>query len=358
MDKKFISAGAGSGKTYRITTDVAKMVADGVLKPDQVIMTTFTKAAAQELREKAKKELANLGKHREAQMMEHAIIGTVHSVANTFLTKYWYLLGIMPDAAAMEENELQLYRDHSLRGLLTPQDRKFLYKLAETYKITYDPKEHKSGFDYEFWKKDLCKVLDFIQWYSINDEQLQKSIDTTESFIKCLEPKDNTSLMTIAQDVIIDIIEVISNMKRLTPKASEQLERVYSYQGRDLSDEELKDLESIAKDRCKDYESTIRLSTAMADSSMFTMETANNLREYARIIFRLANRWQKDYRQYKDEHHLIDFNDMEEMFFDLLGKEEVQQDIRSRYTHLFVDEFQDSNPMQVRIFQRLLAGIQ
>ena len=104
MTKTFISAGAGSGKTYRITTDVAKMVAD----------------KEQELREKAKKELANLGLHREAQQMEHALIGTVHSVANTFLTKYWYLLGIMPDAAAMEENELQLYRDHSLRGLLEP----------------------------------------------------------------------------------------------------------------------------------------------------------------------------------------------------------------------------------------------
>ena len=48
MTKTFISAGAGSGKTYRITTDVAKMVAKGELKPDQVIMTTFTKAAAQE----------------------------------------------------------------------------------------------------------------------------------------------------------------------------------------------------------------------------------------------------------------------------------------------------------------------
>ena len=84
MDKKFISAGAGSGKTYRITTDVAKMVKDGVLKPEQVIMTTFTKAAAQELREKAKNELAKLGLHREAQQMEHALIGTVHSVANTW----------------------------------------------------------------------------------------------------------------------------------------------------------------------------------------------------------------------------------------------------------------------------------
>jgi superfamily I DNA/RNA helicase len=118
MTKKFISAGAGSGKTYTITTDVAKMVKDHLLNPDQVIMTTFTKAAAQELREKAKKELAKLGLHREAQQMEHALIGTVHSVANTFLTKYWYLLGIMPDAAAMEESELQMYRDHSLRGLL------------------------------------------------------------------------------------------------------------------------------------------------------------------------------------------------------------------------------------------------
>ena len=102
MTKTFITAGAGSGKTYRITTDVAKMVNNEniKLKPDQVIMTTFTKAAAQELREKAKKELVNLGLHDEAQQMEHALIGTVHSVANSFLTKYWYLLGITPDAAA------------------------------------------------------------------------------------------------------------------------------------------------------------------------------------------------------------------------------------------------------------------
>ena len=65
MTKTFISAGAGSGKTYRITTDVAKMVADkeNPLNPEQVIMTTFTKAAAQELREKAKNELAKLARY-------------------------------------------------------------------------------------------------------------------------------------------------------------------------------------------------------------------------------------------------------------------------------------------------------
>ena len=353
MAKTFISAGAGSGKTYRITTDVAKMVFDHKLNPDQVIMTTFTKAAAQELREKAKKELVKLGKHREAQQMEHALIGTVHSVANTFLTKYWYLLGIMPDAAAMEENELQMYRDHSLRGLLEPKDRSFLFKYAETYNVIYDAKERKSGINYEFWKADLCKVLDFIQWYGIKENQIKDSIETTESFIVCLdEPKDDTSLMEYAQAVIIELEDVLSNMRQGS-KVKAELERICYYMNRNLSADELDDLEGIAKGRCKDSDNTKRFSECLAGTKVFTAESAKHQREYAALIFRLACRWQKEYRQYKDEHHLIDFNDMEEMFLQLLDIKEVQRDITSRYTHLFVDEFQDSNPMQVRIFQKL-----
>lgn len=352
MTKKFISAGAGSGKTYTITTDVAKMVKDHLLNPDQFIMTTFTKAAAQELREKAKNELANLGLLREAQQMEHALIGTVHSVANTFLTKYWYLLGIMPDAAAMEESELQLYRDHSLRGLLEPKDRTFLYHYAETYNVSYDHSEHKSGVNYEFWKKDLCQVLDYIQWYSISDELLKKSIETTESFIICLDAiKDNT-LMDLANAVINDIEDALNSLRRQTDKSNNERQRINSYKS-PLTADELSDLESIAKGRCKESENYKRFSASLAASALFTKDSADDQRKYAALIFHLASRWQKEYRQYKDEHHLIDFNDMEMMFLQLLDIKEVQKDIMSRYTHLYVDEFQDSNPMQVRIFQKL-----
>ena len=353
MTKKFISAGAGSGKTYTITTDVAKMVKNHLLNPDQVIMTTFTKAAAQELREKAKNELAKLGLQREAQQMEHSLIGTVHSVANTFLTKYWYLLGIMPDAAAMEESELQMYRDHSLRGLLSNDDRAFLYRYTETYNIIHQ-NDGKSGPNYEFWKKDLCQVLDYIQWYSIDDAQLQKSIDTTESFIKCLEPKEDNSLMNQAKAVINDIEDALNNLKKQTDKSNNERLLIDSYKkNHTLTADELANLESIAKGRCKESESYKLFSASLAASTLFTKESADDQRNYAALIFRLASRWQKDYRQYKDEHHLIDFNDMEEMFLKLLNMEEVQQDIQSRYTHLYVDEFQDSNPMQVRIFQKL-----
>ncbi len=354
MTKKFISAGAGSGKTYTITTDVAKMVKGHLLNPDQVIMTTFTKAAAQELREKAKNELANLGLHREAQQMEHALIGTVHSVANTFLTKYWYLLGIMPDAAAMEESELQMYRDHSLRGLLNNDDRAFLYRFTETYDIIHK-NDGKSGPNYEFWKKDLCSVLDYIQWYSISDEQLKKSMETTESVIKCLEPKEGVSLDNPPielKSILAQTLEVV-NAARNSNKKTNQLEFLDTLNLEHITSDILNIWLEIVNDRNIDSDEAALFKEWANEVIIFPPEIAADQRKYAALIFRLASRWQKEYRQYKDEHHLIDFNDMEEMFLKLLNEKKVQDDIKSRYTHLYVDEFQDSNPMQVRIFQQL-----
>ena len=363
MKKKFISAGAGSGKTYRITTDVAKMVKEKVLHPnenigvlpDQVIMTTFTKAAAQELREKAKKELTNLGLHKEAQQMEHALIGTVHSVANTFLTKYWYLLGIMPDAAAMEEDEVQAFRDHSLRGLLSKEDRKFLYQYAEDYNVAYPLTEHKSGINYGFWKKDLCDVLDYIKWYDISKEQLEKSLETTESFIKYLEPKEGFSLNnppSILNTLLQQTLSIVDKARK-SNKKNTQLDFLGTLNLSQLSISDIQTWRDIITDREIDTDESKIYLDWVKEVTTFTPSIASDHRQYAKIIFTLASEWQEVYRKYKDEHHLIDFNDMEELFLKLLDNEEVQEDIKSRYTHLFVDEFQDSNPMQVRIFQKL-----
>lgn len=365
MTKTFITAGAGSGKTYRITTDVAKMVNDDNirLKPDQIIMTTFTKAAAQELREKAKNELVKLGLHDEAQQMEHALIGTVHSVANTFLTKYWYLLGITPDAAAMDEDEVSVYRDHSLKGLLSKEEQAFLFKYAETYEVAYSWTDHKPGINYEFWKKDLCQVLDYIKWYDISDDQLTKSLDTTQSIIDCLQPRPTETLKDVLTDSFYQEVEgFFALARRTTDKQRNAKAFYYSLKEckevtSDLADTfvEHKKLEITSQGQkySLDGPATQKVTNYLVGSTRFTTENSKNHEEYAKIIFALASRWQKEYRKYKDEHHLIDFNDMEELFLELLGMEEVQQDIQSRFKWLFVDEFQDSNPMQVRIFETL-----
>lgn len=352
--KRFITAGAGSGKTYTVTTEVARRVKEEGLRPEQVIMTTFTKAAAQELREKAKRELINIGCPREAQQMEHALIGTVHAVANTFLTKYWYLLGIMPDAYTLEEDEQQLFRDQSLRGILTKDDKTVLYGYCEKYGINYPYGEGKSGLNYGFWKKDLCQVLDYMQWYNITDEQLDESLSvTTESIVKLLETRDHKAEKPMIAGAIGEIRVAIGNAMRLTAKIKDEKAFIDSLDPEALTDEQTDRLAAIAKGRSKSE----RWSRAFIDYAKgvtkLNADTAADHRKYAEIIFRLAKKWRNDYRKFKNEHHLIDFNDMEEMFLALLDMDEVREDIKSRYSTLYVDEFQDSNPIQVRIFQRL-----
>ena len=361
MTKTFITAGAGSGKTYRITTDVANTVKAGMLKPDQVIMTTFTKAAAQELREKAKNELVKLGLLDEAQQMEHALIGTVHSVANSFLTKYWYLLGITPDAAAMDEDEVSVYRDHSLKGILSKEERAFLFKYAETYEITYS--DSKPGINYEFWEKDLCQVLDYIKWYDISDDQLTKSLNTTQSIIDCLQPRPAETLQNVLTDSFYQEVEgFFALAKKVTDKQRNAKAFYCSLKDckeatPELVEKFLEHKKLVITSQGEKYTlegpATQELTNFLIGTQLFITENSENNRKYAEIIFSLAKRWQKAYRMYKDEHHLIDFNDMEELFLKLLGMDEVKQDIQSRFKWLFVDEFQDSNPMQVRIFEAL-----
>ena len=82
-------------------------------------------------------------------------------------------------------------------------------------------------------------------------------------------------------------------------------------------------------------------------------EVRESLNKYIELMFRLAEEWNAKYQEYKTEHHLIDFADMEEYFYQLLEKDEVAADIKATYKYVFVDEFQDCSPIQVKIFDKL-----
>ena len=74
----YISAGAGSGKTYKLTHILADSIKDKKVKPEQIIMATFTEKAASELKEKARASLYECGLYDEAIQLDQAMIGTVH----------------------------------------------------------------------------------------------------------------------------------------------------------------------------------------------------------------------------------------------------------------------------------------
>ena len=66
--------------------------------------------------------------------------------------------------------------------------------------------------------------------------------------------------------------------------------------------------------------------------------------------------WQKEYRKYKELNHVLDFDDLEQYFLKMLrdnGFEDIREEIKDTYKLLMVDEFQDSNPVQISIFDKL-----
>ena len=86
----YINASAGSGKTYRLTHQLAELIKDRKVKPDQIVMTTFTVKASNEMKEEAKKVLYEEGLFTQAAQLDQAMIGTIHSVANSLIRKYWF----------------------------------------------------------------------------------------------------------------------------------------------------------------------------------------------------------------------------------------------------------------------------
>ena len=51
-DLDVVSAGAGSGKTYRIKDTVGRWIKEGLVSPDRIVAVTFTEAAAGEIKER------------------------------------------------------------------------------------------------------------------------------------------------------------------------------------------------------------------------------------------------------------------------------------------------------------------
>lgn len=93
-----IIAGAGTGKTRTIVYRVAYLVECGV-KPESILLLTFTRKAAQEMLRKAALLLDN--------RCEHVAGGTFHSFANSILRRYASLLGYESNYTILDQTDAE-----------------------------------------------------------------------------------------------------------------------------------------------------------------------------------------------------------------------------------------------------------
>ena len=161
---QYINAGAGSGKTTRLTEILSEKLGNGNIRPSEVILTTFTELAASEFREKSRERLYKDNHAEVAAELDSATIGTVHSVALSFIQKYWYLIGVSPDMKVMSEEDLQVYISESLGNHVDSEALAFL----NDYRAYFDINDTLGKADYDYWKEHLLTIIDKANNYSID----------------------------------------------------------------------------------------------------------------------------------------------------------------------------------------------
>lgn len=351
---EYVSASAGSGKTYTLTHKLVDLIRAGKVRPDQVILTTFTKAAAAEFSEKVKSLLYAEGLYDEALRFDRAMVGTVHSVCRQFVDKYWFFLGLVPDMDVMEDKDTSLYVSWSLVGLPTEDELKVMHRFAYEFSVPLFENDRYKGIDYDFWMKHLKGIIEFSTNYEINNYSLsvEKSVDFIKQFVK-------------------------SNLKLPSPDELKNLldEHKNYVDGQKESKTKADRLKTIAKLYGNSAEPTISLYVELAallnetktgarlplakgfltkaEDLMRSTQVFDLQEEYIQTIFELAARWRKEYAKYKKDRNILDYNDMEKYMLELLQNKDVRDEIQNSFTHLFVDEFQDCSPMQVKIFDSL-----
>ena len=111
-----IIAGAGSGKTRCIVARASYMVADGV-SPENILMFTFTKKAAEEIKERICNEAGQAG--------NKITVGTYHSFCSRLLRQYAGCLGFRRDFSIYDDEdankEIRAALDHVKKSYNVPK---------------------------------------------------------------------------------------------------------------------------------------------------------------------------------------------------------------------------------------------
>ena len=174
-----VSAAAGSGKTAVLVERIIKLITDSddPVDIDRMLVVTFTKAAASEMKERIgaavskalteNPESSNL--RRQAVLLNRADIMTIHSFCLRVARENYNRLGIDPAFRVADDTEILLLKDEVIEALFeekyaseTPED--FLY-LVENYS---------NGISDKNLKELVLRIYDFTRSYPNPDESIKK----------------------------------------------------------------------------------------------------------------------------------------------------------------------------------------
>ncbi|MDE0038232.1 MAG: UvrD-helicase domain-containing protein [Gammaproteobacteria bacterium] len=344
----FISAGAGSGKTYRLIDELEKAIVEDAVPPAGILATTFTVKAATELRERVRDRLLAHGRLDLAERTAESLIGTVHGVCERLLKRFAFELGLSPQSNVMSIEDGARFFNQALDRVV-PIDRvREMNAYARRLGIL--------DRGLPTWQGLVKAIADKARENNLSEEELramgEHNADDLLAFFPAPSNEDPTQGLT----------EIVSKTIRELPQGS--------YKGIDKYRTLLEDQGAVLAEPDCPWSVWMRLAGTSALKSIadevgrvqsaaakYASHPAfhRDLRGYTQGLFEIAADTLGRFQAAKRERGLIDFNDMEQLMLQALDEEAVQTRLAGEIELLLVDEFQDTNPMQLALFLKFAA---
>ena len=370
----FVTAGAGSGKTRELVKRIAGLVLAGVPLP-RIAAITFTNAAAAELRDRVRLELeqaaAGQGDYAaldegQREMVSDAIraidsasIQTLHSFAQRILALYPIEAGLPPELAVRDEvaasisfeDRWQPFMERLFAdGCDDPAVASGLIRGFSTNLLPFHLRAIAMAF-HQQWDRVLDTTFERPPMPRIDAtavlDHLRDAFDMIDHVLPGFED-DHASRAMAALRPLWESVKYAQNALDAVPGGDERL----------VAEESLMsalnaEMKAIWRGRAENWRrgSLGRLKTSVKDAIAARDELLNGVRMAA--LGPLLGTLQHFVREYRDERidsGSLEFHDVLILCRDLLRDHPaVRSRLRARYQALLIDEFQDTDPLQVEI---------
>ncbi len=363
-----VEAAAGTGKTTALVRRILSVVSSGRGELSRLVAVTFTEKAAGELKLRLRGELERGRTEARAKgddevrkrlergltQLEEAHVGTIHGFCADLLKQRPLQAGVDPLFEVATEEEMdRLYRrafDRWLQEKLSdppPGVRRLMRRPAMWDEGPVD-KLHRAGYD-------LLDVRDFPARWQIRPFDRDGEIDALVERAFALAEKA-AEAASDRDYLYLDLNELLAFVQDL--KGQEQVSGRRDY---DVLEHRLGSLKLGKKKGRGPYAEGIAREKLIAERDALAFDLASfQKRASSDLAAHLQNELRElvdRYEALKSKRGRLDFLDLLARARDLLkGDPEVRRELQSVFTHIFVDEFQDTDPLQAEILLLLASA--
>jgi ATP-dependent helicase/nuclease subunit A len=351
-----VTAGAGTGKTYRITSEIINAVAAG-LSAEALLATTFTRKAAAELQERIQAGLAKAGHRNASIQLPEALIGTVNSVCGRLLSEFALEAGLSPDLAVLDDNA----EAAAFQAAVSAE--------VAAYEDDVRPAAWRLGFAGGDQDGDWVEIVRRIAQAARSNQLapgdvlacVPRALAGVEALLSPSDPAGEEALdraLAGAMDVLLKesanwgLADGPKNTRDAVERVRLAATSFDPGNGRFLPWSEWVALSKL-KPAVKRADAFAPLGRA-ADAQDRHPRLRADIRMLVTTCYQAASRALGAYAAHKAREGLLDFCDQEATLLDLLERDAtVREELATRVSLLFVDEFQDTSPLQLALFLRL-----